>query len=257
MRFECLYPDGHRVSDQYSCGHQVNGERRVESMSAVLVTKGISKTYGNEKVKVRALRPCSMSIEKGEFVAIVGKSGSGKSTLLRILGTLEPPDEGQVFLEGKEISGLSDKKLSRLRRRRIGFVYQDYSLFPEFTAYENIAMPFHLDGRKENKNYIKELMNTLGIYQCRDKFPSEMSGGEQQRVAIARGMCVSPAIILADEPTGNLDAENAEEVAMLMSKASRLYQQTIIMVTHDGQMADYADRILYIRDGRVRERTEE
>ena len=118
-------------------------------------------------------------------------------------------------------------------------------------------MPFHLDGRKENKNYIKELMDTLGIYQCRDKFPSEMSGGEQQRVAIARGMCVSPAIILADEPTGNLDAENAEEVAMLMSKASRLYQQTIIMVTHDGQMADYADRILYIRDGRVRERTEE
>ena len=236
-------------------------------MSAVLVTKGISKTYGNEKVKVRALRSCSMAIEKGEFVAIVGKSGSGKSTLLRILGTLEPPDEGQVFLEGKEISGLSDKKLSRLRRRRIGFVYQDYSLFPEFTAYENIAMPFHLDGRKENKNYIKELMDTLGIYQCRDKFPSEMSGGEQQRVAIARGMCVSPAIargmcvspaiILADEPTGNLDAENAEEVAMLMSKASRLYQQTIIMVTHDGQMADYADRILYIRDGRVRERTEE
>ena len=203
-------------------------------MSAVLVTKGISKTYGNEKVKVRALRSCSMAIEKGEFVAIVGKSGSGKSTLLRILGTLEPPDEGQVFLEGKEISGLSDKKLSRLRRRRID-----------------------LDGRKENKNYIKELMNTLGIYQCRDKFPSEMSGGEQQRVAIARGMCVSPAIILADEPTGNLDAENAEEVAMLMSKASRLYQQTIIMVTHDGQMADYADRILYIRDGRVRERTEE
>ena len=226
-------------------------------MSAVLVTKGISKTYGNEKVKVHALRSCSMAIEKGEFVAIVGKSGSGKSTLLRILGTLEPPDEGQVFLEGKEISGLSDKKLSRLRRRRIGFVYQDYSLFPEFTAYENIAMPFHLDGRKENKNYIKELMNTLGIYQCRDKFPSEMSGGEQQRVAIARGMCVSPAIILADEPTGNLDAENAEEVAMLMSKASRLYQQTIIMVTHDGQMADYADRILYIKDGRVRERTEE
>lgn len=226
-------------------------------MSAVLVTKGISKMYGNEKVKVRALRSCSMAIEKGEFVAIVGKSGSGKSTLLRILGTLEPPDEGQVFMEGKEISGLADKKLSRLRRRRIGFVYQDYSLFPEFTAYENIAMPFHLDGRKENKNYIKELMDTLGIYQCRDKFPSEMSGGEQQRVAIARGMCVSPAIILADEPTGNLDAENAEEVAMLMSKASRLYQQTIIMVTHDGQMADYADRILYIKDGRVRERTEE
>lgn len=134
-------------------------------------------------------------------------------------------------------------------------MYQDYSLFPEFTAYENIAMPFHLDGRKENRGYIKEIMETLGIYGCRDKFPSEMSGGEQQRVAIARGMCVDPAVILADEPTGNLDAENAEEVAMLLSKASRMYQQTIIMVTHDRQMADYADRILFIKDGRVRETT--
>lgn len=222
-------------------------------MSTVLDVRGISKTYGNDKVKVRALRSCDLTVEKGEFVAVIGKSGSGKSTLLRMLGTLEPPDEGKIFLEGKDLSGLSDKRLSRIRRRRIGFVYQDYSLFPEFMAYENIAMPFHLDGKKENKSYIKEVMDTLGITKCREKFPSEMSGGEQQRVAIARGMCISPAIILADEPTGNLDAENAEEVAMLMSKASRMYQQTIIMVTHDGQMADYADRILHIRNGRVRE----
>ena len=222
-------------------------------MSTVLDVRGISKTYGNDKVKVRALRSCDLTVEKGEFVAVIGKSGSGKSTLLRMLGTLEPPDEGKIFLEGKDLSGLSDKRLSRIRRRRIGFVYQDYSLFPEFTAYENIAMPFHLDGKKENKSYIKEVMDALGITKCREKFPSEMSGGEQQRVAIARGMCISPAIILADEPTGNLDAENAEEVAMLMSKASRMYQQTIIMVTHDGQMADYADRILHIRNGRVRE----
>lgn len=126
------------------------------------------------------------------------RSGSGKSTLLRMLGTLEPPDEGKIFLEGKDLSGLSDKRLSRIRRRRIGFIYQDYSLFPEFTAYENIAMLFHLDGKKENKSYIKEVMDTLGITKCRDKFPSEMSGGEQQRVALARGMCISPAIILAD-----------------------------------------------------------
>ena len=222
-------------------------------MSTVLDVRGISKTYGNDKVKVRALRSCDLTVEKGEFVAVIGKSGSGKSTLLRMLGTLEPPDEGKIFLEGKDLSGLSDKRLSRIRRRRIGFVYQDYSLFPEFTAYENIAMPFHLDGKQENKSYINEVMDTLGITKCREKFPSEMSGGEQQRVAIARGMCISPAIILADEPTGNLDAENAEEVAMLMSKASRMYQQTIIMVTHDGQMADYADRILHIRNGRVRE----
>lgn len=222
-------------------------------MSIVLETKGVSKTYGSQKIKVRALRSCSMAVEKGEFVAVVGKSESGKSTLLRILGTLETPDEGKVFLDGRDLSGMKDKMLSRIRRRRIGFVYQNYSLFPEFTAYENIVMPFHLDGRRENKEYVKELMNTLGILKCRDKFPAEMSGGEQQRVAVARGMCVSPAVILADEPTGNLDAENAEEVAMLMSKASRLYQQTIIMVTHDRQMADYADRILYIRDGSVSE----
>ena len=222
-------------------------------MSMVLETRGISKTYGNDRIKVRALRPCDLTVEKGEFVAVVGKSGSGKSTLLRMLGTLEPPDEGEIFLEGKSLRGMSDAQLSRLRRRRIGFVYQDYSLFPEFTAYENIAMPFHLDGRRENRSYIREVMDTLGILKCRDKFPSEMSGGEQQRVAIARGVCISPAIILADEPTGNLDAENAEEVAMLMSRASRMYQQTIIMVTHDGQMADYADRILHIRDGKMQE----
>lgn len=222
-------------------------------MKPVLETRGICKTYGNAKIKVRALRPCDLVVEKGEFVAVVGKSGSGKSTLLRILGTLETPDEGKVLLDGRDLSGMKDKMLSKIRRRRIGFVYQDYSLFPEFTAYENIAMPFHLDGRKENRGYIKEIMETLGIYGCRDKFPSEMSGGEQQRVAIARGMCVEPAVLLADEPTGNLDAENAEEVAMLLSKASRMYQQTIIMVTHDRQMADYADRILFIKDGRVRE----
>ena len=222
-------------------------------MSMVLETRGISKTYGNDRIKVRALRTCDLTVEKGEFVAVIGKSGSGKSTLLRMLGTLEPPDEGEIFLEGKSLRGMSDAQLSRLRRRRIGFVYQDYSLFPEFTAYENIVMPFHLDGRRENKSYIREVMDTLGILECRDRFPSEMSGGEQQRVAIARGVCISPAIILADVPTGILDADIAEEVAMLMSRASQMYQQTIIMVTHDGQMADYADRILHIRDGKVQE----
>ena len=173
-------------------------EGRENEMKPVLETRGICKTYGNTKIKVRALRPCDLVVEKGEFVAVVGKSGSGKSTLLRILGTLEQPDEGKVFLDGRDLSGMKDKMLSKVRRRRIGFVYQDYSLFPEFTAYENIAMPFHLDGRKENRGYIKEIMETLGIYGCRDKFPSEMSGGEQQRVAIARGMCVDPAVILAD-----------------------------------------------------------
>lgn len=220
-------------------------------MNKVLKVTDISKTYGNDKVKVHALKKCTLEFEQGEFVAVVGKSGSGKSTLLRILGTLEQPDGGEVILDGENVLKLSDRKLSAIRRRKIGFIYQDYSLFPEYTAYENIVMPIHLDGLKENENVVAETMETLGILSCKDKFPSEMSGGEQQRTAIARALCVSPAVILADEPTGNLDAENADEVVMLMSKAARLYNQTIIMVTHDRQMADYADRILKIRDGEI------
>lgn len=220
-------------------------------MNTVLKVTDIAKTYGNDKVKVHALKQCTLEFEQGEFVAVVGKSGSGKTTLLRILGTLEQPDGGEVILDGENVLKLSDKKLSAIRRRKIGFIYQDYSLFPEYTAYENIVMPIHLDGLKENENVVKEMMETLGILSCKDKFPSEMSGGEQQRTAIARALCVSPSVILADEPTGNLDAENANEVVMLMSKAARLYNQTIIMVTHDRQMADYADRILTIRDGVV------
>lgn len=218
-------------------------------MSYVLQVSDISKTYGNDKIKVHALKKSSLTFSQGEFTAIIGKSGSGKSTLLRILGTLERPDAGEVLLDGGNICRLSDKKLSEIRRRKIGFIYQDYSLFPEYTAYENIVMPIHLDGRTENKHIIKDIMNTLGILSCGDRFPAEMSGGEQQRTAIARALCISPSVILADEPTGNLDAENANEVVMLMSKAARLYNQTIIMVTHDRQMADYADRVLKICDG--------
>ena len=211
-------------------------------MNTVLQCTGISKTYGNDKIKVHALKKCSLSFTQGEFVAIVGKSGSGKSTLLKILGTLDTPDQGEVLLDNENVLHLPDKKLSQIRRRKIGFIYQDYSLFPEYTAYENIIMPIHLDGRKENQENVLEILKTLGILGCKDKFPSEMSGGEQQRTAIARALVISPAVILADEPTGNLDAENANEVVMLMSKAARLYNQTIIMVTHDRQMADYADR---------------
>ena len=220
-------------------------------MNTVLQCTGISKTYGNDKIKVHALKKCSLSFTQGEFVAIVGKSGSGKSTLLKILGTLDTPDQGEVLLDNENVLHLPDKKLSQIRRRKIGFIYQDYSLFPEYTAYENIIMPIHLDGRKENQENVLEILKTLGILGCKDKFPSEMSGGEQQRTAIARALVISPTVILADEPTGNLDAENANEVVMLMSKAARLYYQTIIMVTHDRQMADYADRILVISDGVV------
>lgn len=222
-------------------------------MSVILEAKDIAKTYGKGEVAVHALYPCSVSFEKGEFTAVVGKSGSGKSTLLRLLGSLEEPDAGEIILDGESILHLKDKKLSEIRRRKIGFVYQDYSLFPEYTAYENIILPIRLDGAKEKKEEIEELMKTLGIYSCKDKFPAEMSGGEQQRAAVARALAIHPAVILADEPTGNLDAENSDEVVMLMSKAARLYHQTIIMVTHDKQTADYADRIISIRDGVVRQ----
>ena len=220
-------------------------------MSIVLEAKDISKTYKNGSVEVKALKPCSLTFKEGEFVSIVGKSGSGKSTLLKLLGTTEIPDDGDILLNGKSILRLKDKDVSKLRRSQIGFVYQDYSLLPEFTAYENIIFPIRLDGKIPEKDKIEELMMVLGILSCKDKFPGEMSGGEQQRVAIARAIAIQPAVILADEPTGNLDCENSNEVVTLMRKAAKMYHQTIIMVTHDMQTADYADRIIRIQDGEI------
>lgn len=220
-------------------------------MMVVLTAENIEKTYGNEMVKLKALKPCTLQFEKGEFTAVVGKSGSGKSTLLRILGAIDQPDAGSVEIDGKNPAELKDKELSAFRRQKIGYVYQDYNLFDEFTAYENIIMPLALDGKEADKEEVMHLMHTLSIESCADKFPEEMSGGEQQRTAIARALVTHPAVVLADEPTGNLDAQNAEEVALLLSKAARMYEQTIIMVTHDMQMADYADRILCMKDGKV------
>lgn len=226
---------------------------------AIINVRDIKRTYGKGSGKVEALKSCSFSINKGEFVAIIGKSGSGKSTLLRILGTMDRPDrekntasEPIVELEGINVLKLSDTKLSAIRRRRLGFIFQDYNLFPEFTAYENIIMPLHIDGRNADKKRCEELMADLGISECRNKFPQEMSGGEQQRTAIARALITEPALILADEPTGNLDVENALEVAALLKKAAQSYNQTIVMVTHDRQMAEYADRIITIEDGKVK-----
>lgn len=218
----------------------------------VLEAKGITRTYQG-KVAVPALKECNIQFSKGEFCAIIGKSGSGKSTLLRILATLDMPNTGEVYIEGKKVNHWRDGDLARLRRRKIGFIYQDYNLFPEFTAYENIIMPICLDGRKENKEKIVDLMEKLGILACRDKFPYEMSGGEQQRVSIARALSTEPAVVLADEPTGNLDGENAGKIAQLLRLASEIYGQTIVMVTHDAQMAEYADRIIRIKDGVVEE----
>ena len=220
-------------------------------MSVILEASNISKTYKTGKVEVKALRTCSLSFEKGEFVAVVGKSGSGKTTLLKLLGTMEPSDGGDIILEGESICNLKDKMLSKLRRSKVGYIYQDYSLLQEFTAYENIILPLRLDGKKIDKEAIENIMKELGIYSCKDKFPGEMSGGEQQRVAIARALAIKPAVILADEPTGNLDSENSNEVVLMLSKAAKLYDQTIIMVTHDMQTADYADRIIHIQDGNV------
>lgn len=220
-------------------------------METILRAEGISKTYKTGDVEVAALKKCNVSFEKGEFTAIIGKSGSGKSTLLRILGTMDVPDEGKITIDGKEILSLKDKELSAFRRRNIGYIYQDYSLFPEYTAYENVIMPLVLDNKNPDESEVAELMESLGITHCRNKFPSQMSGGEQQRVAIARALITHPAVIFADEPTGNLDVESAETVAKLLSLAANKYQQTIVMVTHDKQMADYADRILTIVDGNV------
>lgn len=221
-------------------------------MGDILRAEGICKTYHTGVVDVHALKKCDINIRKGEFTAIIGKSGSGKSTLLRILGSMDRPDEGKVYIDDIDISELNDRQLSKLRREKIGYVYQNYSLIPEYTAYENIALPVILDNQDVDEDEINELLVSLQIEHCRNKFPDQMSGGEQQRTAIARALIMHPAVVYADEPTGNLDAESAENVAAMLSLAAAKYKQTIVMVTHDKQMAEYADRILNIVDGQVR-----
>ena len=220
-------------------------------MDYILEAKDISRTYVNGKIETNALKSCDVAIEKGSFVAIIGKSGSGKSTLLRILGSMDRPDSGTVMIDGEDIYKFKDKQLAKFRRTKIGFVYQDYALLPEFTAFENISIPSILDGKKPNKERMEQLLSDLEISHCKNKYPHQMSGGEQQRVSIARAIFMEPAIIFADEPTGNLDAASAEGVAKMLAMMSQKYNQTIVMVTHDKQMAEYADRIINIVDGRV------
>ena len=220
-------------------------------MEYILKAEGICRTYHTGTVEVHALKKCDINIKKGEFTAIVGKSGSGKSTLLRILGTLDKPDEGNVCIDGINIAELKDKQLSKFRRENIGYIYQDYSLFPEFTSYENIVMPILLDGKKPDDAKVDEILSELEISHCKNKYPSEMSGGEQQRVAIARALITSPAVIFADEPTGNLDSHTSEEVMELMQRVVREHKKTLVMVTHDDHLATYADRVFHIRDGRI------
>ena len=221
-------------------------------MEYILKAEGICRTYHTGTVEVHALKKCDINIKKGEFTAIVGKSGSGKSTLLRILGTLDKPDEGNVCIDGINIAELKDRQLSKFRRENIGYIYQDYSLIPEYTAYENIVLPLILDNKDIDGDEVRELMSSLQIEYCYEKYPYEMSGGEQQRVAIARALINHPAVVYADEPTGNLDSKTTSEVIGVLKSSSHKYNQTIIMVTHNEVLAQACDRILRIEDGILR-----
>lgn len=217
----------------------------------ILEVKDVTKYYGYGFNRVKALNHFSLEVEEGTIVAITGTSGSGKSTLLHVMGGLEKPDAGEVIIENRNIYHLSSEQLTILRRRRIGFIFQFYNLVPTINVYENIVLPIHLDGQQEDQKYIDELLEMLNIKDKKYNYIDELSGGQQQRVAIARALASKPAIILADEPTGNLDSKNSEEVLDIIKKFQRLYQQTIILVTHDAKIASYADKIIKIEDGQI------
>ncbi len=217
----------------------------------VLSTENLKKIYGSGESEVRALDGVSLTVEKGEFVSIVGTSGSGKSTLLHMLGGLDRPDSGKVIVDGKEIFSLSDEEITIFRRRKIGFVFQSYNLVPALNVYENIVLPVQLDGKTPDKEYIDSIIETLGLKEKLNNLPNNLSGGQQQRVAIARALASKPAIILADEPTGNLDSRTSQDVLGLLRITSRKFSQTILMITHNEEIAQLADRIIRIEDGRI------
>lgn len=220
-------------------------------MSIILKAENIEKTYGKGELKVHALKPSNLEIEEGVFYAIIGKSGSGKSTFLHILGGLDKPTGGKLYLEGESVFDLKDSELAILRRRRIGFVFQAFNLLQEHTVLENILMPLHLDGREPDMEHFNEVINSLEIGEKLSYYPGELSGGQRQRVAIARALMAKPAIVLADEPTGNLDEKTSREVMELIKESARKFNQTIILVTHDLEIAQEADRIITITDGRI------
>ena len=217
----------------------------------LLEVKEISKTYGSGEAAVEALKNVSFSVEKGEFLAIVGESGSGKSTLLNMIGALDVPTSGKVIIDGKDIMAMKDNAATIFRRRNIGFIFQAFNLIPELTVEQNIVFPLLLDYQKPDQKYLDELLDVLNLENRRKHLPSQLSGGQQQRVAIGRALITRPSIILADEPTGNLDSQNSSEVIVLLKDASRKYGQTIIMITHNRVIAQAADRILQVRDGVV------
>ncbi|MFG6337904.1 MAG: ABC transporter ATP-binding protein [Lachnospiraceae bacterium] len=209
----------------------------------------ICKTYGSGEAAVRALKNVSFSVPKGEYVAIVGESGSGKSTLLNMIGALDTPTSGKVLIDGKDTFAMREKNLTIFRRRNIGFIFQAFNLIPELTVEQNIIFPLLLDYQKPDRNYLEELLTVLNLKERRNHLPSQLSGGQQQRVAIGRALITRPSLILADEPTGNLDTQNSNEVIALLREASHKYEQTIIMITHNRMIAQTADRVLEVSDG--------
>lgn len=219
----------------------------------ILKAVNLSKTYGEGNIKVKALKNVSFSVNKGEFVSIVGPSGSGKSTLLNLLGGLDTPTKGKVFLDDRDVFTMKEKELSVFRRRNIGFIFQAYNLVPELNVEENIVLPLLLDYKKPDKKYIDELLDILGLSERKHHLPNQLSGGQQQRLAIGRALAAKPAIILADEPTGNLDSKNSKDVINLMRMSVDRYNQTLIMITHDQNYASFADRIFNVEDGVVTE----
>ena len=220
----------------------------------ILQTKDLKKYYGSGDTQVKALDGVDLSIEQGEFVAIVGTSGSGKSTLLHMLGGLDRPTSGTVTVDGKDIFTLKDEALTIFRRRKIGFVFQSYNLVPVLSVWENIVLPVELDGNKVDEAYVQEVIATLGLDKKLQNLPSQLSGGQQQRVAIARALATKPAILLADEPTGNLDSKTSQDVLSLMKVTGQKFGQTMVMITHNEEIAQMADRIIRIEDGRIVER---
>lgn len=217
----------------------------------ILVTNGLKKIYGSGENEVRALDDVSLSVAQGEFVSIVGTSGSGKSTLLHMLGGLDRPDEGTVQVDGVDIFSLKDEELTIFRRRKIGFVFQNYNLVPSLNVYENIVLPVRLDGREPDQEYLDSIIDILGLSEKLQNLPNNLSGGQQQRVAIARALASKPAIILADEPTGNLDSKTSQDVLGLLKITGARFSQTIVMITHNEEIAQLADRIIRIEDGKI------
>lgn len=220
-------------------------------MKAILETEDLVKYYGEGENQVRAIDHTSMQVQHGEFVAVVGRSGSGKSTLLHMLGGLDRPDSGKVYIEGRDIFDLKDEQLAVFRRRKIGFIFQDYNLMPALNVWENIVLPIGLDGKKVKKDFVLDIVKSIGMEERLHAMPNQLSGGQKQRVAIARALAARPPIILADEPTGNLDSHTEMEVISILKNCVSKYGQTLVMITHDETIAQMADRVIVIADGKV------